>query len=162
MHEICQLPAEKYFAPAFAARNKRATTLSFIFCCVMSVSCTYEATAERNPQKEASDAKEEQKDASGTASSAAFGGTMDGQTVYEKGCASCHESGFNGAPRPVAGDWPYAREYGVDHYTRIAIQGIGIMPARGGHPDLRDSQIRSAVRYLFNRMGIPITEKEAS
>lgn len=146
------------FAGSFVRRN-RLVMLPLALCCVLTMSCTHEATADRSSKGESVSDGDTRVNRPVVVKSAAFGGTLDGQTVYEKGCASCHESGFNGAPRPVASDWPYAGDFGVEHYTRVAIQGVGIMPARGGHPDLTDQQINAAVRYIFDRMGIP-TETE--
>ncbi|GER04194.1 hypothetical protein JCM17846_18760 [Iodidimonas nitroreducens] len=85
----------------------------------------------------------------------AFGGSLDGQLIYEKACASCHANGFNGAPRLVASDWPHYKDLGVDHYTYSAIQGIGIMPARGGQPELLDEQVRQAVEYMLQQLDRP-------
>lgn len=85
----------------------------------------------------------------------AFGGSLDGRLIYDKACASCHANGFNGAPRLVASDWPYYQELGVDHYTYNAIQGIGIMPPRGGQPELTDRQVRQAVAYMLDQLGSP-------
>ena len=85
----------------------------------------------------------------------AFGGSLDGRFIYEKACASCHANGFNGAPRLMASDWPAYKELGVDHYTYNAIQGIGIMPARGGQPLLLDAQVRRAVEYMLEQLDKP-------
>lgn len=86
------------------------------------------------------------------ADAAAFDGSMDGRYLYEQACASCHEHGFNGAPRLVAGDWPYRDVLGVDAYTRIAIAGIGIMPPRGGQTNMTDEQVRAAVEYMLSEL----------
>lgn len=82
----------------------------------------------------------------------AFGGTLDGRTLYEKACASCHESGFNGAPRLIASDWPNYQQIGVEPYAQMAIHGVGIMPPRGGRPDLTDEQVRRAVEYILEML----------
>lgn len=142
-------------------RHKRSQSLSVGVCCLVIVSCTFEATADRPRQAPTPLTSVQHSDDSTVSVTGAFGGTLDGQSIYEKACASCHEAGFNGAPRPVASDWPYARDYGLEHYTRIAAQGVGIMPARGGYPDLTDAQLRAAMNYLFVRMGVPAeTAKE--
>lgn len=88
--------------------------------------------------------------AANPAPAGAFGGATDGRLLYERACASCHDEGFNGAPRPVAGDWPFAAELGVEHYTQSAILGIGIMPARGGRPDMTDEQVQAAVEFMLD------------
>lgn len=82
----------------------------------------------------------------------AFGGALDGRLLYEKACASCHANGFNGAPRLVPSDWPNYEQVGVEPYTVMAIQGVGIMPPRGGQPDLTDEQVRRAVEYILDQL----------
>lgn len=101
--------------------------------------------------------KEEAADRAGEASesaddAAAFGGSADGRFLYEKACASCHDQGFNGAPRLLEDDWPYRDVRDADAYTRIAIAGIGTMPARGGQPDMTDEQVRAAVEYMLSEL----------
>jgi hypothetical protein len=44
---------------------------------------------------------------------------------------------------------------GLDATVRSAIRGHGKMPARGGLADLTDSELRSAIVYLFNPAGVP-------
>jgi cytochrome c5 len=77
-----------------------------------------------------------------------------GKTIYEtKGCNGCHDAGMMGAPKP--GDkaaWKDRIAQGVDVMTKKSIDGYtgpaGMMPARGGNPDLTDEEVGNAVAYL--------------
>jgi cytochrome c5 len=77
-----------------------------------------------------------------------------GEQVVRAQCARCHEAGVGGAPR--IGDrsaWTPRMEKGLDVLVRSAIRGHGGMPPRGGQADLTDSELRSAVLYMFNPAG---------
>jgi len=73
-----------------------------------------------------------------------------GEEVVKAQCIKCHETGKGGAPKIGDRDaWiPRLRE-GLDITVRSAMKGHGGMPARGGMADLTDSELRSAVIYLF-------------
>ena len=74
-----------------------------------------------------------------------------GEQVVKAQCVKCHEAGVGGAPR--IGDraaWTPRMEKGLDVLVRSAIRGHGGMPPRGGEADLTDSELRSAVLYMFN------------
>jgi cytochrome c5 len=69
--------------------------------------------------------------------------------VYQGGCAGCHSSGAAGAP--IVGDkdaWVPRLAKGVDALYASAINGIGIMPARGGQ-SISDDQVKEAVDYMI-------------
>lgn len=77
-------------------------------------------------------------------------GDIDGAAVYGGLCMSCHEAGVAGAP--VRGSDAMAmrlEEKGIDTLVYNAINGIGIMPAKGGNPALTDDEIRAAVEYML-------------
>ena len=79
-----------------------------------------------------------------------------GEQIVRAQCAKCHESGVGGAPR--IGDraaWTPRVKQGLDGVVRSAIKGHGAMPPRGGMADLTDSEIRSAVIYMFNYGTVP-------
>jgi len=79
-----------------------------------------------------------------------------GEQIVRTQCAKCHESGVGGAPR--IGDraaWTPRVKQGLDGVVRSAIKGHGAMPPRGGMADLTDSEIRSAVIYMFNYGTVP-------
>jgi len=78
-----------------------------------------------------------------------------GEQVVQAQCGSCHTEGLNGAPK--IGDrkaWLPRLSKGLDAVVKTAIHGHGAMPARGGLPDLSDTEIQGAVVYMFNQ-GLP-------
>jgi len=64
--------------------------------------------------------------------------------VYNKNCASCHQRGVMGAPKP--GDPRFLED--IDILVENAIKGIGNMPARGHASFLSDDEVRSVVEYM--------------
>ena len=73
-----------------------------------------------------------------------------GEEVVKAQCVKCHETGKGGAPRIGDRDaWIPRLKDGLDSTVRSAMKGHGGMPARGGLADLSDSELRSAVIYLF-------------
>jgi len=74
-----------------------------------------------------------------------------GEQIVKVQCSKCHQAGVGGAPR--IGDrnaWIPRLKGGLDATVSSAIKGHGGMPARGGTADLTDSEIRSAILYMFN------------
>lgn len=94
-------------------------------------------------EEEAADSAEQQ---------LAFEGSTDGEMIYQRVCAACHDSGAAGAPRMVA-DEMGARldEKGRDTLVSNAINGINAMPARGGRSDLSDEQVAASVSYMIDQ-----------
>jgi len=79
-----------------------------------------------------------------------------GEEIVKAQCVKCHQAGTNGAPRIGDRDaWIPRLTRGIDFLVRSAINGHGPMPARGGLPDLTDSEIRGAIVYMFNPDGAP-------
>ncbi len=75
-----------------------------------------------------------------------------GSEIVQSRCIKCHQTGEGGAPK--IGDraaWIPRVKQGVDVVVRSAIKGHGGMPSRGGQADLTDSEMRSAVIYMFNQ-----------
>lgn len=79
----------------------------------------------------------------------------DGRRVFEANCKSCHEAPAdqrNGAPqRGDAEDWKERVSAGRAELYKRAIegwQGYFTMPAKGGHPELADDDVKAAVDYL--------------
>lgn len=73
------------------------------------------------------------------------------ENIVHLHCSQCHETGLEGAPR--IGDraaWIPRLKNGMEALVASAIHGHGAMPARGGLPDLKDAEIRSAIAYMFN------------
>ena len=76
---------------------------------------------------------------------------LTGQEVYNTVCMSCHTSGAAGAP--VIGNnnqWSDRLSKGKDTLYANAVNGIGIMPAKGGVSSLSDNEVKSAVDYILS------------
>lgn len=76
-----------------------------------------------------------------------------GEQIYEAACAVCHGAGVAGAPK--FGDstaWKSRVVKGDEKLYTNAINGYvgkaGVMPAKGGRPDLSDMEVKSAVDYM--------------
>lgn len=93
---------------------------------------------------------------SGAALLADAAGERSGEQIVKSQCAACHEKGLHGAPRiDDRAAWIPRLKKGLDATVRAAIKGHGAMPSRGGLSDLTDTELRSAVVYLFNPAGPP-------
>jgi len=79
----------------------------------------------------------------------AFGGSSDGEMIYNNACQACHMSGAAGAPQLVATQWEGRLEKGTDTLVSHAINGFNAMPAKGGRSDLSDEQVRASVEYML-------------
>ena len=79
-----------------------------------------------------------------------------GEEIVKQQCSGCHSTGKYGAPRiDDRAAWVPRMRNGLDATVRSAIRGHGKMPARGGMADLTDTELRSAVLYMFNTAGPP-------
>ncbi len=73
-----------------------------------------------------------------------------GKDVYNSVCMSCHMSGAAGAPiTGDAGQWTDRLAKGNDTLYNNAINGIGVMPAKGGLMSLSDEEVKLAVDYML-------------
>ncbi len=80
-------------------------------------------------------------------------GLPEGRLVYQDACASCHETGIQGAPITGSSDaWADRLIKGPEALIRNTLQGIGTMPPRGGVPGLSDAEIAAAVNYMIQRV----------
>lgn len=78
-------------------------------------------------------------------------GTLNGEQVVKAQCYKCHQDGLHGAPRIGDRDaWLPRLKQGMEHAVRNAIRGHGGMPPRGDKADLTDTEIRSAILYMYN------------
>ncbi len=79
---------------------------------------------------------------------------MQGQSIVEANCFVCHGQGINGAP--IIGNdkmWSKRLPKGLETLVDHAINGFaGMMPAKGGNPDLSDEEIRLAVTYMISQV----------
>jgi cytochrome c5 len=76
---------------------------------------------------------------------------ISGAQAYQVACASCHESGSNGAPATGDADaWsgrsPHWETVLFDH----AKNGYMQMPAKGGNPELSDRSVVAAAEYMLS------------
>ncbi len=81
--------------------------------------------------------------------------TKSGKDVYNQACSLCHMAGVAGAPRYAdSSAWKPRIEKGLDLLYTNAINGYvgsaGVMPAKGGRPDLEDEEVKSAVDYIVS------------
>ena len=58
--------------------------------------------------------------------------TSDGETVYVQTCQACHMAGAAGAPIPGSDLWAERAAKGPEALVANAINGIGVMPPKGG------------------------------
>ena len=91
----------------------------------------------------------------GTATVAAI--PKNGKELFDQTCSACHGQGIAGAPK--AGDkaaWAPRIAEGKATLYQHALNGYqggpggGVMPAKGGRPDLPDSLIKQAVDYMVS------------
>lgn len=78
--------------------------------------------------------------------------SLSGEEVYKNVCMSCHTSGAAGAP--VIGNsaqWSDRIAEGKEHLYDQAINGVGIMPAKGGLSSLSDDEVKLAVDYIISK-----------
>ena len=76
--------------------------------------------------------------------------SKSGKDVYNSVCMSCHMSGAAGAPITGKADqWDERLAKGNDTLYSNAINGIGIMPAKGGLMSLSDEEVKLAVDYML-------------
>ncbi len=99
---------------------------------------------------------QQQLSASGAAASIAFGGSTDGEMIYNSVCSICHTSGIAGSPKLETSFWVDRIGKGVDELVLNALEGFqgstGVMPAKGGRPDLNEEQIRAVVDYMLTKV----------
>ncbi len=85
-----------------------------------------------------------------------------GKEVVDAVCSACHATGALNAPK--IGDkasWAPHLGAGLEHLTQNAIKGIRQMPARGGNPDLTDTEIARAIVFMANQSGASFKEPAA-
>ena len=73
-----------------------------------------------------------------------------GEETYEQVCASCHESGQDGAPRTgVQEDWEDRSKMWQAVLFNHAKAGYLDMPGKGGKPELSDEAVEAAAEYML-------------
>ena len=79
-------------------------------------------------------------------------GSVDGEKVYKGLCFGCHDQGMMNAPK--LGDkaaWGPRIATGKDALHTSALQGKGVMPAKGGNPALSDDEVKAAVDFMVSK-----------
>lgn len=92
----------------------------------------------------------------------ATNGEISGEQIVTNSCAACHATGAMAAPK--IGDkasWGPRIAKGYKALIDNAIKGIRMMPARGGNPDLSDTEIAHAVAFMANKSGAKFTPPKA-
>ncbi|MES2319368.1 MAG: lipoprotein [Pseudomonadota bacterium] len=76
-----------------------------------------------------------------------------GEKVYTATCAACHAAAVMGAPK--LGDkpsWTPRMAKGAAALHTTAIEGLKLMPAKGGNPALKDDEVKAAVDYMVSKV----------
>jgi cytochrome c len=76
-----------------------------------------------------------------------------GEKIYQQACLMCHGAGVAGSP--MTGDaaaWKDRIAQGRDKMVSNAINGIGVMPPKGGQLQLSDDEVASAVDYMTQQV----------
>lgn len=76
-----------------------------------------------------------------------------GEKIYIANCKVCHAQGINGAP--ILGNkkmWSKRLPQDVEILVKHAIDGYGLMPAKGGNSALTTEEIYSAVSYMMEAL----------
>ncbi|SAI22085.1 cytochrome c [Bordetella ansorpii] len=74
-----------------------------------------------------------------------------GEKLYKTTCFACHGTGVANAPK--LGDkaaWAPYIATGLDTMVKVATQGKGAMPPKGGAMNASDADFRAAVEYMVN------------
>ena len=82
------------------------------------------------------------------AAAPAAAATGEVPALYKKSCAMCHGTGAGGAPKVGDKDaWAPRIATGMDELMKVAINGRGGMPARGG-TKASDDELKTVVEYM--------------
>lgn len=77
-----------------------------------------------------------------------------GRQVYQNNCALCHKTGLNAAPKyGNKKAWEPRISQGKETLYNSAINGKGSMPPKGGHPNLTEEEVKTAVDYMVGAAG---------
>ncbi len=80
---------------------------------------------------------------------AAPAAAMDGKQVYESVCMACHAAGVAGAPMPGSPELAQrTADKGMEGLMNSVINGLNVMPPRGGRPSLSDEEIHAAIEFM--------------
>jgi len=93
-------------------------------------------------------------------SQVAYGGTLDGKTIFDQLCTTCHTNAATGAPSiHDKAAWGPRVAQGLDTLVKHAIDGYSgvdgkgaLMPAKGGNPSLTDAQVKATVEWMLTQV----------
>ena len=78
---------------------------------------------------------------------------VEGEQIVKKNCKVCHAQGINGAP--VIGNakmWEPRIKQDKSVLIQHAMEGFGLMPAKGGNSQLTEEEISKAVTYMLSQL----------
>ena len=76
-----------------------------------------------------------------------------GAEIVKHNCKVCHAQGINGAP--IIGNrkmWGPRLDKGRPALVANAVNGVGLMPAKGGRSELSEQEIDLAVGYFLSQL----------
>lgn len=86
-----------------------------------------------------------------------------GEDIYTSTCGTCHNNGIAGAPKlEDKASWKTRLSGGFTALVASAIAGKAAMPARGGNPDITDSEMELVVSHMIKKAGIELVAKSSS
>lgn len=83
---------------------------------------------------------------------ASAGDLAKGEQVFNANCVSCHGAGVMGAPK--LGDkaaWEPRIAKGKDSVYTNALNGVKLMPPKGGNASLKDEDVKAAVDFMISK-----------
>ena len=87
-----------------------------------------------------------------TAAVAGGGSDRGAEEVYNAACMACHMTGAAGAP--ILGDvsaWSARITQSIETLYDHAINGIGVMPAKGGCMNCSDNEVKAVVDFMVEK-----------
>ncbi|MGK0270260.1 MAG: cytochrome c5 [Cocleimonas sp.] len=86
-----------------------------------------------------------------------------GEEIYGATCGVCHDNGVAGAPKlDDTASWETRLSGGYAALVTSAINGKGGMPARGGNPDITDSEMELVVSHMIKKAGIDLVPRSSA
>jgi cytochrome c5 len=90
--------------------------------------------------------------AAAAAPAAGKGDLAQGEKVYTATCLACHGSGVLGAPKLAdKAAWGPRVAKGMDVLYKNGINGLNMMPPRGGNAALKDEEVKNAIDYIISK-----------
>lgn len=74
---------------------------------------------------------------------------IDAEAIYKTACFACHDTGAADAPKLQAEFWTERLPKGEEALVASSINGIGVMPPKGGRLDLSDEEVAAVVAYMI-------------